>query len=72
VTDVQKQGGGFLLAVPANSPEEAEIIRQRLISGAHASGVEDPHVETVNLQHQSIGQAVRAMVGSGQTPEASE
>ena len=63
-TDIERTGGGFLLAVPAASPEEACAIRERLIAGARAEGVE-AHVETVQFCQRgaTLVRAVAAMTG---------
>lgn len=62
-TDIEVQGGGFLLAIPADSPEEARAIRDRLVAGARADGVE-ARVESVSLVGQTLGQAVARLVGA--------
>ena len=65
LTSIEERGGGFLLAVPTDTPEQAQAVADYITTGARADGIE-ANVEVVNLEEtrQSLDDAVRACVGA--------
>ena len=65
LTSIEERGGGFLLAVPTDTPEQAQSVADYITTGARADGIE-ANVTVVNLEEtrQSLDDAVRACVGA--------
>jgi hypothetical protein len=65
-TSVEALGGGFLLAVPTETLEQAQVVADRITTGARADGIE-AQVVVVNLERtgQSLGDAVAELVCAG-------
>lgn len=63
VTDIGKRGGGFLLAVPTETPEQAQAVADYITTGAAEDGIE-AQVAVVNLEEsgESLNDAVARMV----------
>ena len=65
VTNIVERGGGFLLAVPTDTFEQAQSVADYINTGARADGIE-AQVVVVNLEKTglSLDDAVRACVGA--------
>ena len=63
VTSIEERGGGFLLAVPTDTPDQAQAVADYITTGARADGIE-AEVVVVNLEKtgQSLEDAVAECV----------
>ena len=63
-TDIERTGGGFLLAIPTPTIEAACAVREQIVTGARADGV-DAQVDVVNIARRgrTLARAVAAMTG---------